>query len=334
MRNILNIGIIGCGKHVRNFHIPSLLRLKNKYKITGLFDPNYSRAKNLKKKFKIKKLYRSVTNLLNDKDIDVVDICSPPKFHYYQILKSIKKDKHVMVEKPMVLKSADLKEIIKINLKKKKKILCLQQQNFRHETQNLLNFFKMNKKKIGKIKFIHGKAHVPIPDQVNSSFTNKKISGGGPLIDQGSHIIGLVVNIMKYPIISKIKSFIFKRKNSYNKNTIFNVENAAYLEVLFKNQTHFLFETSYNKKKISDFQINFYFKEGSINWPSLKYNFKKKIKIKKIKKVNSKIFASDAQFKHFYDIVKTKKKPITSLTNSLYLVKLIEDSYKKSILIK
>ena len=122
MRNILNIGIIGCGKHARNFHIPSLLRLKNKYKITGLFDPNYSRAKNLKKKFRIKKLYSSVTNLLNDKDIDVVDICSPPKFHYYQILKSIKKNKHVMVEKPMVLKSLDLKKIIKINLKLKKKI--------------------------------------------------------------------------------------------------------------------------------------------------------------------------------------------------------------------
>lgn len=331
---MINLAIVGCGKHASNFHVPSLRRLKKIYKIIGLFDVNLSQAKTLSKKNKIKKIYKSYRAMLADKNVDVINICSPAKFHSKQIIEAIKADKNVMVEKPMVLKSADLKEIIKINLKKKKKILCLQQQNFRHETQNLLNFFKMNKKKIGKIKFIHGKAHVPIPDQVNSSFTNKKISGGGPLIDQGSHIIGLVVNIMKYPIISKIKSFIFKRKNSYNKNTIFNVENAAYLEVLFKNQTHFLFETSYNKKKISDFQINFYFKEGSINWPSLKYNFKKKIKIKKIKKVNSKIFASDAQFKHFYDIVKTKKKPITSLTNSLYLVKLIEDSYKKSILIK
>ena len=96
----------------------------------------------------------------------------------------------------------------------------------------------------------------------------------------------------------------------------------------------FLFETSYNKKKINDFQIDFYFKDGSINWPSLKYNFKKKIKIKKIYKVNSKLLASDTQFKHFYDIVKLKKKPITSLINSLYLIKLIEDSYKKSKLIK
>ena len=272
--------------------------------------------------------------MLTDKNVDVINICSPAKFHSKQIIEAIKADKDVMVEKPMVLKSSDLKKIIKINSKKKRKILCLQQQNFRHETQNLLKFFKINRKKIGKINFIHGKAHVKIPDQVNSSFTNKKISGGGPLIDQGSHIIGLVVNIMKYPIISKIKSFIFKRKNYYNKNTIFNVENAACLDVLFKNQTRFLFETSYNKKKINDFQIDFYFKDGSINWPSLKYNFKKKIKIKKIYKVNSKLLASDTQFKQFYDIVKLKKKPITSLINSLYLIKLIEDSYKKSKLIK
>ena len=213
MRNILNIGIIGCGKHVRNFHIPSLLRLKNKYKITGLFDPNYSRAKNLKKKFKIKKLYSSVTNLLNDKDIDVVDICSPPKFHYYQILKSIKKDKHVMVEKPMVIKSLNLKKIIKKNKSYKKNIFCLQQQNFRNETEVLKKFLKNKEKKLGRLLGIKAKAHVNFPKQINNSFTDKSISGGGPLIDQGSHIIGLVGHLFNYPKIKNIKTILFKKKN-------------------------------------------------------------------------------------------------------------------------
>ena len=40
MRNILNVGIIGCGKHADSFHIPSFLRLKNKYRIIGFYDLN------------------------------------------------------------------------------------------------------------------------------------------------------------------------------------------------------------------------------------------------------------------------------------------------------
>ena len=51
MRKILNVGIIGCGKHARDFHIPSLLRLKNKFNITGLFDPDFSKTKLRNRKF-------------------------------------------------------------------------------------------------------------------------------------------------------------------------------------------------------------------------------------------------------------------------------------------
>ena len=50
MRNILNVGIIGCGKHADSFHIPSFLRLKNKYRIIGFYDLNKNRANYLKKK--------------------------------------------------------------------------------------------------------------------------------------------------------------------------------------------------------------------------------------------------------------------------------------------
>jgi len=334
MRNILNIGIIGCGKHVRNFHIPSLLRLKNKYKITGLFDPNYSRAKNLKKKFKIKKLYSSVTNLLNDKDIDVVDICSPPKFHYYQILKSIKKDKHVMVEKPMVIKSLNLKKIIKKNKSYKKNIFCLQQQNFRNETEVLKKFLKNKEKKLGRLLGIKAKAHVNFPKQINNSFTDKSISGGGPLIDQGSHIIGLVGHLFNYPKIKNIKTILFKKKNIKKKNFVFNIETAARLKLIFENKIYFEFDTSYLKrKKKNDFNINFLFDKFSITWPNLNYIDHQK-REKKIKITKNKFLASDKQFIHFHNIIKKNHKPLVSLSNILYIVKLIEDSYKLSKVIK
>ena len=65
-----------------------------------------------------------------DNSIDTIDICSPPRFHFNQIV-SMEANKNVMVEKPMVLKTKELKQIIKINKKYKKTILCLQQQIMR-----------------------------------------------------------------------------------------------------------------------------------------------------------------------------------------------------------
>ena len=131
-----------------------------------------------------------------------------------------------------------------------------------------------------------------------------------------------------------MKSLIFKKKKIKKKNFIFNIEHAAYLNILFKNNINFLFETSYcYQKKINEFLINFYFKKGFISWPKLEYKF---INSKKIKKINYKLplkLASDNQFNHFYEIIKYNIKPITSLINSLYLVRLIEKCYSRSKII-
>ena len=334
MRKILNVGIVGCGKHARDFHIPSLLRLKNKFNITGLFDPDFSKTKNLKRKFKIKKLYTSFISLLNDKEIDVIDICSPPKYHYDQILRSIKKNKHVMVEKPIVIKSLNLKKIIDKNKLYKKKIFCLQQQNFRDETDALKKFLKEKKKILGRLLEIKATANVNLPKQSNNSFTDKKISGGGPLIDQGSHIIGLVAYLLNYPKIKNLKTILFKKRSIKKKNFIFNIETSAVLKLLFNNKINFEFNTSYFlKKRKNNFYITFLFEKSLIIWPSLDY-FDYFMKKKKIKILKGKLLASDKQFAHVYNVIKNKHKPIVSLSNSLYTVKLIEDGYKFSKVMK
>ena len=100
-----------------------------------------------------------------------------------------------------------------------KKIFCLQQQNFRDETDALKKFLK-EKKILGRLLEIKATANVNLPKQSNNSFTDKKISGGGPLIDQGSHIIGLVAYLLNYPKIKNLKTILFK-KRSIKKKTLF-----------------------------------------------------------------------------------------------------------------
>jgi predicted dehydrogenase len=52
------------------------------------------------KKHHIHRTYRDFQSLLTDKEIDVIDICTPPALHATMIVAAIKAGKHVVCEKP------------------------------------------------------------------------------------------------------------------------------------------------------------------------------------------------------------------------------------------
>ena len=148
----LQIAIIGCGKHPRDFHIPSLNRLNSKFNILGVYDKNFKRAKLIKNKFKIKRIYKRIDDLVKDKDLDLVDICSPATKHYEHILKSInKKIKYILVEKPFVTKIKNFNYLLTRNSKNNCNLICLGQQRYREETKSLKKFLFKNRKELGSL---------------------------------------------------------------------------------------------------------------------------------------------------------------------------------------
>lgn len=75
----------------------------------------------LKKKYKSKLIVSNEDRIFKDKSINLVSIASYDEYHYNQILKCIKYDKHIIVEKPMCLNEKQLLNIKK-KLNKKKNI--------------------------------------------------------------------------------------------------------------------------------------------------------------------------------------------------------------------
>ena len=86
---ILQVAIVGCGKHPVDFHIPSFKRLNSKFNIIGVYDKDIKRAQKIKNQYKIQKLYKSLSALLKDVEVDIIDICSPATKHYSQIIRSM-----------------------------------------------------------------------------------------------------------------------------------------------------------------------------------------------------------------------------------------------------
>ena len=96
---MVRVGIIGCGKIAQVRHIPEYLDNPNA-KLTGLYDLNLQRAKNLAEKYGCKS-YESIEEMLADPEIDAVSVCVANHVHAEITIAALKAGKHVLCEKPM-----------------------------------------------------------------------------------------------------------------------------------------------------------------------------------------------------------------------------------------
>ena len=68
-----------------------------------LYEKNKQKVLQLKKKYRSKIIVTNEDKMFKDKSINLVSIASYDEYHYNQILKCIKYNKHIIVEKPMCL---------------------------------------------------------------------------------------------------------------------------------------------------------------------------------------------------------------------------------------
>lgn len=105
-RKILKAGIIGTGR-IANRFIPEV-KLVSGISAQGAYNPNRESAEAFAEKWEID-AYDDLEAFFND--VDVVYVASPHQTHYEYIRLALKHGKHVLCEKPMVLKKVQAKEL-------------------------------------------------------------------------------------------------------------------------------------------------------------------------------------------------------------------------------
>lgn len=108
---MIKIGIIGCGKIAQVRHIPEYVDNKDAH-LAGYFDLNLARAADLAKEFG-GKAYDSYQELLADKNIDAVSVCTTNHSHAEITIAALKAGKHVLCEKPMATTLQDCETMVK-----------------------------------------------------------------------------------------------------------------------------------------------------------------------------------------------------------------------------
>ncbi|TSA27335.1 MAG: gfo/Idh/MocA family oxidoreductase [Bacteroidetes bacterium] len=106
---MLKIGVLGAG-HLGKIHIRCIKEIPG-FDLAGFYDPHPEIVDQVEKEFGIKK-FGSVDELVDA--VDVVDIVTPTVSHFECAAKSLKKFRHVFIEKPIVTSLHEARELIKI----------------------------------------------------------------------------------------------------------------------------------------------------------------------------------------------------------------------------
>lgn len=188
-------GIIGCGGIANGKHLPAIKR-NGDVKMVAFCDIIPDRAEKAAKEYGCEdaKVYEDYKELLKDKSIDVVFVCTPNRSHSFITIDSLDAGKHVMCEKPMAKTYKEAVEMCEA-AKRNNKVLTIGYQN-RRTPANIYLKACCEEGEFGDIYF--AKAHALRRRGVPTwgVFLNEEEQGGGPLIDIGTHALDMTLWLM------------------------------------------------------------------------------------------------------------------------------------------
>lgn len=279
----LKVGIIGCGGIANGKHMPSLYKLDS-VEMVAFCDIVKERAEDAAKKYGTSDAFvcTDYKDLLNDKSIDVVHVCTPNKSHGFITVDALESGKHVMCEKPMAKTAADARKMLEAANRTGKKLTIGYQGRYTPESQYLYKICRRGD--LGEIYF--AKAHAIRRRAVPTwgVFLNEDEQGGGPLIDIGTHALDLTLWMMNNykPRIVMGTSYhkLGGRKNAANAwgpwdPEKFTVEDSAFGFIVMEDGATIILESSWalNTLQVGEAKTTLCGTEGGADmWDGLRIN--------------------------------------------------------------
>jgi predicted dehydrogenase len=98
MKKIIKIGIIGLGVGLKHWET---YEKNHSCEVVAIADFDKKKLEKYKKKFPKIQFVTDANKVLKNKSIDLISIASYDNYHCNHIIKSIKNDKHIFIEKPL-----------------------------------------------------------------------------------------------------------------------------------------------------------------------------------------------------------------------------------------
>ncbi len=203
--------IIGAGGIADRRAIPALLK-NNNNEIVAIMDKNPDTAKSVAYKYGFETYFTDEEKMLKEVSCDAVYIGTPVFCHYRQALLALKYGANVFIEKPIAMNEKEATEITNAFKSAGKQITVgymMSYHNLHQKARKLIS-----EKKLGDIHLIKMQFSCWYPEIDGAWRQNKKLGGGGCIMDLAVHCIELLSSITDDKI-EKIKAFYTTKTFSY-----------------------------------------------------------------------------------------------------------------------
>ncbi len=191
----LRIAVVGCGG-IAQTHMDAYKNMPEVEVVAGV-DILPERLKTFEKKWGVQKLYKDWKDMLREIKPDAVDVCTPNGVHAPAVIDAANAGCHTMTEKPMAMNPDEGRAMIAAAKKAKKKLAVGFQYRYHPHTEAMVR--AREEGMFGNIMFtrIQALRRRGIPNW--GVFGQKKLQGGGPMIDIGVHVIEMSHYVMGSP---------------------------------------------------------------------------------------------------------------------------------------
>jgi len=187
----IGFGVIGLGMGA--YHASAIIEAKGA-RLVALCDADEERLNKTNESFKVK-AYKNYTDMLNDSEVEVINVCTPSYLHVDMAIPAVKAGKHVIVEKPVDINVEKINMLIEEGKKAGVKMGAI----FQSRTTPLNKRIKatIDNGRLEKVIGVHGllpwfreQSYYQGPHGSWKGTWDK--DGGGSLMNQGVHTVDLL----------------------------------------------------------------------------------------------------------------------------------------------
>jgi len=185
--------VLGTGLAAFAFHVPFLIALPELFSLNAVLERNpKAEGGKLQERFGITAtVYRTLDEVLNDKDIELIIIATPNDTHYEFARKSLEAGKHVLVDKPVTATVDQAKELGE--LAKSKNLILYAFQNRRWDSdflalRKLLALPPSSPQYIGHVWELQSR-YERHRSALKGTWRDELLPAAGQMYDIGAHLI-------------------------------------------------------------------------------------------------------------------------------------------------
>jgi predicted dehydrogenase len=184
----LKVGVIGCGNVAVQRHIPMLKSLKT-VEVVAAAEIDERQLKQVAARFHIRKTFTDYKNLLSDPSVEVVGVLVPLQFHFETAMATLQANKHLLLEKPLVMTLEEADQLIEQAAKTDRKVMMGFNKRWHRRVLRARKVIEADG--LGSIRLINVVCASGLDRQTVPAWRGNRQQGGGNIIEKASHYFDL-----------------------------------------------------------------------------------------------------------------------------------------------